>query len=297
MRIKIAFLFPISLGLINTACMSSLQLTKNFPAEIIIKDNKKTIQFVNAYDYTKLDFSNEKRINIYASGLNKIKEGLRSSFESNNEYVLFISDSVVRHTSFSRSPEPLPPNQVKKYCYWNSTSMLLVLEAFDIYYDKEIVEQEIVGETKREAQYFLVTRAFFTLYDSTGNIINRSDMLQDEFISSRDVIALDIAIRPSYENKKEEVEHMAYIIGSEFIYKFYPSIQKETRSYYVNKDFAEVTPFMIEGDWNKAIELLQPLANSSDSKLAKRAAHNLSLAYEALGDYELQEYWQKKSKK
>jgi hypothetical protein len=53
--------------------------------------------------------------------------------------------------------------------------------------------------------------------------------------------------------------------------------------------------FNMDMDWEKAIELLKPLAESPEPILARKAANNLSVAYEALGHEQAAEYWFNKS--
>jgi len=51
----------------------------------------------------------------------------------------------------------------------------------------------------------------------------------------------------------------------------------------------------MEHSWESAIELLKPVAASPDPKIARKAANNLSVAYEAIGNESAAEFWFNKS--
>lgn len=279
-----------------SSCISYLQLSKTYPPEIRLHNGIKSIQYISGYDFTKLDFDNEKRMGVYASGLDMIKDGLQKSFEINEDYLLFVNDSIVRKRALNAFPLQMSPDSVKQFCRMNSSDLLLVLDTYDIYYDKEIERyQDDDGEKRKEAHYYLVVQAGFSLYENSGSLIDRSYLKLDQYIDSRDVIALNLAIRPSFANKQNEVDRMSFDIGRGYIDKFYPYTVPETRMYYTSNDFSEVTPYMMSKDWGKAIKLLLPMADSDNKKLSKRAAHNLAVAYEGLGEMERVDYWMERA--
>jgi hypothetical protein len=67
------------------------------------------------------------------------------------------------------------------------------------------------------------------------------------------------------------------------------------RKIYVGKGLLEADNYCMEQDWDKAIELLRPLAESPDPKISRKAANNLSVAYEAVGNEKAAEFWFNKS--
>lgn len=277
---------------IQSGCISYLQIQKTQPPEIILNEDEQTIQFVNFYDYTTLNFDNEERTKVYISGVNRLIDGLERSFAENPEFSINILDSLVKGRAATTLNYTLNPDSVKYYCLMSNADMLLALEAFEIYYDKDIsVSEDENGNKSKTANYYLIVKPGLTLYDKTGNIINSSLFYAEEFIDSRAVILLDIAIRPSYAKRQEEIDRMAFDLGFQYINKFYPTDYLETRSYFTNKNFAPIVPYIQDGNWNKAIEMLLPLAGSGNKKEAKRAAKNLGVVYEALGDMDSAEKW------
>ncbi len=287
--------FP-AIVLFTSSCFSYLQIPVNYSPEIELKENEKSIQYISFYDPSQLDFENEKRIEVYASGAEKIKEGLKNSFQTNHDFTFLPMDSVVRGYAYAYYSDTLPPGMVRRYCSLNNSSMLLALEAFNVSYDKRSEETtNDEGKKKNVVHYILITEACLTLYDNTGRLINRSNMEEEKYIDTRDALFLDIAIRPSFANKQKEVDQMSYKIGSNYISKFYPKTVSEQRKYYTGKDFTEITPYLKSQQWEKAIELLLPMSESSDPKIAMKASHNLGVAFEGLENYERADYWYAKS--
>ena len=292
MKSRLLSLLFVLFTFMNTGCLSYLQIQKTRPPEITLNDDERSLQFVNFYDYNRLDFDNEERTMVYISGVNQLIEGIKRTFGQNPDFVLFADDSLVRGKARVNFEDPLAPDSVKFFCSKNRTDMLLALEAYDIYYDKDIVVNEDEdGKKSKTADYYLVVRPGLTLYDKNGNIINSSLLYAEEYIDSRSVILLDIAIRPSYAKRKEEIDRMSFDLGTDYINKFYPTDYLESRSFYTGKNFKPIIPYMQQHNWQQAIDMLLPLAASSDPKEARRAAKNLAVAYEGKGDMESAEKW------
>ena len=282
--------------LLTSSCYSFLQIPVNYSPEIVLKGQGKSIQYASFYDPSQLDFENDKRVAVYASGAEKIKEGLMNTFQTNDDFTLYPLDSAVSGHAYAYFSDSLTPGMVRHYCSLNNTSLLLALEAFNVSYDKGVeATTDDEGKKKKIVHYILVTEACLSLYDGNGQLINRSNMSEQEYIDSREAIFLDVAIRPSFANKQKEVDRMAYKIGSEYVSKFYPKTISEQRKYYTGKTFAEVTPYMVSQNWDKAIKLLLPMAESSDPKMVKKVSQNLGVAFEGQGNYERADYWYAKS--
>jgi hypothetical protein len=94
---------------------------------------------------------------------------------------------------------------------------------------------------------------------------------------------------------EEEIGHLAKIVGEEYVKKFSPGTELVNRKIYVGKGLLEADNYCMEQNWDKAIELLRPLAESPDPKISRKAANNLSVAYEAIGNEKAAEFWFNKS--
>lgn len=282
--------------LLHAGCVSYIGITKTLPPEIELDEGQTNMQFKNLYDPAKLDFSNENVTVLFMSGVEMFVEGLSGSFNADPRLNLYVDSVVCEGKSSSFFPSPLGKDSISMFCSDNHVPLLLVLEAFDIYFDKqmEVVKNED-GSKSRTAHYFLVVKAGVSLYDSSGALMDRSMIRQVDHYNSRPVLSGLLAIGPSLAKADEEVNAMARDLGKAYYNKFYPSDIIERREYYTGKKFEEVTPYITAGNWRKAIELLIPLASSEDKKTSVRAAHNLSVVYEASGNEKEAAYWHEKS--
>ncbi len=286
LMIQLRYFISTSLILfIAFSCTSTLKFTKTYPREIDLKNNDSIIQYVNLYDVSLLDFNNDQRIEVYASGIKEIENGLSQDLHIKHGFELFTLDTAIKGIASSNFTEQLSTDSVKYFCSLNNTPLLLTLEAYDLSYDKRLkkVENE-EGKKESKADYYLIVKAGLSLYDSTGLLIDRSEMQLEEYMGTRDVVVLGAAFRPSYGNKKDHVDRMSFNIGRCYIDKYFRTDHRESRMYYTGKDFSEITPLIETGEWEKAIALLVPLANSSNPKIAKKARHNIGVLQEALGE-------------
>ncbi len=282
--------------LLNIQCTAYMPISKELPPEIEVDEKENTIQLINFYDFNKLDFNNEKKIKVFITGANKMIEGLEKSFAADSHFNLYVSDSLKNGNMKCQSQALLNKDSIELFCLEKHISLLLTLDEFDISLHKEMeVEENEDGSKSRTAHYELNVVAAISLYNSSGEIINRSRLREAEHYKSRSVISGLLAVGPSLARAGDEVNSLAKSMGEGYINKFYPTTISEQRYYYTGKKFSEVTPYIKNFDWQKAIEFLLPLAKSNDTKLARKAAHNLSVVYEALGNYNEAEFWLQKS--
>jgi len=283
-KIFIYFIATIFILIIAFSCAATLEFTKTGLREIDLKNNDSIVLYVNLFDISQLDFDNDKRVGVYASGIKKIEAGLVQSLKGKHGFELY-TNGEHKGKALHNLAEQLSPDTINFFCSFNKTPLLLALEAYDISFNKRLkTEENEEGKDQRKADYYLVVKAGLSLYDSTGLELDRTEMQLEEYIATRDVIALGAAFRPSYSNKKKEVDRMSMNIGRCYIDKYFISHSRESKMYYTGKYFKEITPYIENGEWEKAIDLLLPLANSNNPKIAKKTAHNLDVLYEALGD-------------
>lgn len=286
---KSIFLLILS-GLFFTSCMSYVQLTKTLPPEITIYDNESLVQYISLYDPHKLEYNSDKRIDVHVSGEKKVKEGLIQAFTDNREFdLIYYDSSYFARDARENFTKPLHTDSVKLFCSFDSVPLLLTLDTYSIFYDKELDSYQTEdGAYKETAHYYLIVKAGFSLYDSTGFLIDRSDVSLSEYIDTRETFFLGLAIRPSFGNKKPLIDRMSFDIGKQYIDKFYPSTVHTYESYYITKEFEEITPYIKNENWEKAKELLLNLYASPNLKRITRIRllHNLSTVYKALNDHE-----------
>jgi hypothetical protein len=282
--------------LLLTSCFTSVSFNKPAPPEIMLEEPKNNIAFINAFDYTIPDEASKSENNVYRTGVTEVIDGLKTSFAYNEQIDFNVIDTLAGEKAPVRLSDTLSADSVKNICKTNNSSMLLVLEAFDMNIDFEtLVEEYEDGSKSRTNNYYLVISAGLSLYSSSGDLIDRSMDALSSLYTSRPALSGIITFTPSLYKAEEEIGHLAKIVGEEYVKKFYPGTELVNRKIYVGKGLLEADNYCMEQNWDKAIELLRPLAESPDPKISRKAANNLSVAYEAVGNEKAAEYWFNKS--
>ena len=164
---------------------------------------------------------------------------------------------------------------------------------FDI--ETESIEDEDGRSTTNYVD--LVVEAGFSLYRSNGDLLDRAMVTEVTHYQSRPALSRFIVIGPSMGKAGVKVNELSGRIGEGYIYNFYPGTESAMRMIYIGGPFSGVTTLMRNHWWEDAIELLMPLASSPDPKIAQKAAHNLAIAYEGMGDRDAYIFWMKKKNK
>ena len=279
------------------SCMTNLPITRTLPPEIQIDSNITSFQLRNSFDYTLMDFDNNNRNALYKMTIDTIIQNLIVTFENDTNYTLYPYDSIISGKNPTSLPDSLNAATIAGACKVNGAGLLLSIESLDIFYDKEIVyEEDVDGKEIKKAEYYLILKAGISLYDCVSCLpIDRYEFKKEKFIDSRDVIVLNMAFRPSYASRQNEIAEMAQDIGGTYINEFYPSVHKETKSYYSKKEFEALVPLIQNAEWEEAVEFLLPLTKSKKKRISNRAMYNLSVVYYAMEDYEKSGYWFQKS--
>jgi hypothetical protein len=250
------------------------------------------------YDYTYLPSGNDKKKEVLAEGIRQLIIELENSFNEDETFNFVIIDSLARGRSLTRFAEILNKEYVNTLCMSNDADMLLVLETFNAYFSTETTTKEYEDGSKSHTNYVdLIVKAGFSLYQSTGELQDRVMVTESAFYQARPALVSFFVIGPSMRKAGKEVNILAGKVGSNYINNFYPGSEIVRNMIYIGREFSEVTPYMMEHQWERAVKLLLPLAHSQDPRLAKKAAHNLAIAYEAMGNTEALDYWIMKSAK
>jgi hypothetical protein len=294
--IKTFLLFSIILFL-NTSCYTYVSFNKSAPPEIMLDNPKNSIAFINTFDYTIPDSASKNENKVYRAGITEVIDGLKTFFANNEQIDFHVIDTLVEGKAPAGFSDTISADSVKNICRINNSSMLLGLEAFDITIDSDVeVEESDDGSVSRTSNYYLIVNAGLSLYSNSGDLIDRSWVGRSELYKSRWALAGIAVFSPSIYKAEKDIRYLAGFIGEDYVNKFYPGTETVNRKIYVGKGLLEADNYCMEQNWDKAIELLRPLAESSDPKIARKAANNLSVAYEAAGNEKAAEYWYNKSR-
>lgn len=284
MRKNEVFLSAISVLLFLSSCSTIIYVGKQYEPEIIPEKDSGNIVFVNLFDYTLPLYVKEKNELTYFAAVKKFGEGLLTSSKEKS-YSFIIGDTLKKGIEAGQLTALLPVDSVTVICTRHNADMLLALDSLNIFFDWETIPGEEKGDLKTK-NFYLFTRYYMSLYSFSGDLINRCQINNSSLYSSRPALSGILTIQPALANSKavKHVESLAFDAGQDYIDKFYPKTVNEPRKVYYSKPLKEADKHIFAGDWVKAIELLEPLANSADKTLAKKAGHNLSVAKEAAAE-------------
>ena len=285
-------------GILSSSCSTYISFPVSTPPQIKTEGGHKTIAFINRYDYTSLPFDNENKKDVYTSGVLTLIRNLESSFRVDENFSFVILDSLVKGPALPASSRVMGADSVTMLCEGSGADMLLVLESFNPFFstETEVIRNED-GSKTRTNYVDLIVRAGFVLYDNKGDILDEVVATESMYYQTRPALSSLVVIGPAMGRAGEEVSSLAGMIGASYIHLFYPGSKMVSNLFYTGTEFREATQRARYQDWTGAIQLLQPLSTSADPKLARKAAHNLAVAYQALGDQDAYNYWLERSKK
>ena len=280
MRLFSRLLFTGILIIIFSSCTKILYIGKRIDPEIILDEEQRDIVFVNLFDYTSQTNILKKDEISFHNGVMGLLEGL-ASFASDSSFRFVVEDTLKKGINKGFLTTLLPVDSVSSICIRNNSNMLLTLDSLSIYFDWESISDDNNGYTGKTKNFYINTRFFLSLYSSTGDLINRSELDKSTIYRSRPTLSGIITIVPSLERARVDIGGLAYESGLDYVSKFYPQLTHETRQLFSGSPFTESNRYVFERDWKKAIDLLEELTGSSDQKIAEKARHNLEVVKEA----------------
>ena len=286
----------IILTFLASSCYTYVFFEKPTPPEIIPDKSINNIAFINDYDYTITDSTSGKENKVYRAGITEVINGLKKSLASDEHFNFNIADTLIKGKALSVLPDSLNPDSVRNICKRYNSSMLLVLDAFNmnIDWEQEVTEDED-GDRSRTNNYYLYMSAGLSLYSETGDVIDRSmEPCRSLYESRAALIGLAVFV-PSIYKAEKQIRDLALFVAENWVKKFYPGTATVNRKIYYAKGMSEADKCLMNHDWEKAIDLLKPFTTSTDPKIAGRAANNLSVAYEAIGNDRAAEFWSDKT--
>ena len=277
------------------SCYTYVSYPLTTPPEIETGGQHRRIAFVNRYDFLSLNINNDNEREVYVSGARAAIKSLENSFISDHNFDFIIIDTMRAGEAPVNLPDVLDAGIIRNDCENAGADMLLALESFKPEFFIESVTEEDENGRSTTNYVDLIVEAGLSLYDRSGDVIDRTVISESKHYQARPALTRFVEIGPSMGKAGEDVNELANRIGPKYIRSFYPGSSMVMKKIYIGKVFSEVTPLFERTDYKGAAELLLPMANSADKKLAGKAAHNLAIAYEAMGDYDVYEYWMRKS--
>lgn len=177
-------------------------------------------------------------------------------------------------------PEPLDWTTISKLCSEFKVDAIIALEIFDSDY---IIPTKMTRIT-----------AGFRFYDLKNKEIFDQKQFTHEIVYEGRVNTIEGAINLMV-GKDNAVKDVSYDVGMIYGRRICPSWYTIEREYYrrPKKDWnlAEGSRMMEANNWDAAIEALQRAVETGKRKVKGRAAHDLAIVYEILGDYPQAKIW------
>ncbi|RNI28105.1 hypothetical protein EFA69_18685 [Rufibacter immobilis] len=275
------------LCLFLSSCTSVLYLDREEPAIVQIPDEIARILLVQRYDASLLPYKKERKVEVFRDGAINAMEAVRHELALDTTFQVVLADTSL----FLQKPVAdrlITKAKAQQLCREYNASLLLVLDTLDAYMDQASVtrEKDEQGNVSKIADYFLVVSTKWRLYTQEGELLDEATLTHSEPYGSRGVISGLLAIGPAMANAGEAVNRNAAITGKMYADRFYPTKFTITKEYFHQKELAQAAEYIRLYEWEKASELLVPLAKGKSTSLAGKAAYNLAVIHEVQGNLE-----------
>ncbi|WP_018478304.1 DUF6340 family protein [Pontibacter roseus] len=272
-------------------CTSSLLVEATQPPAVTVKQEQWKVLVVNRYDATLLPYKQDRKVELYQKGANQAVAGAMGAVFNDSTFVLVNEDSAVAAPSPLQSPS-LTAEQVRDLYSRYPCHLILTLDNLDAYMDREVetaVDED--GDKMKTAHFTLKVVTNWTLYDSTGAVLDKAALKVEDYYESRTVVSGLLAIGPAMANAGPVVNKLAVESGYRYWDRLYPQTALLHRKVHTIGPLSASLGHLYTQQWQLAIEVLLPLASNQEFKHYAKAAHNLAVAYEAVGNYEQATRW------
>jgi len=190
-------------------------------------------------------------------------------------------------------PLPLQWDMVDELCGRYKTDALIALESYDSDF---IITSAGAGNNLLDvhARGLVTVNCGFRLYHPAGRRIVDEFMYSHKSEWGAGGIPV-LAAADALINKKKAVENASLEAGTMYGRRLIPGRVYVSRDYFKkgkgNNELATGARMMELNDWNKAIASLREALQSGKRKVRGRAAHNLAVIYEILGDLYQAKEW------
>lgn len=217
-------------------------------------------------------------------------KGVMSGIQHKSNIRIVLPDSLRLYGTGTRQvPEVLSWEKVNEICDATEADVLLVLENFDSNSDFTLntavdqvssVLKTGKGSGRLPSQARVNVKSYWRLYDPVTKTI--ADQYRQTYYMDFNIVNGVVPLTALPE--------VAYAAGEDYINRFLPSYYRVKRDMYKKGKGKDKNQFEAGwrttevANWNDAIDIWMPIAENRNSASAGRAAHNIAVAYEVLGD-------------
>ena len=261
------------------------------PPQIILPPAVRQVALINRFEAARLRYTKKRKTEAFRAGAAEAVETVISRLAAEPSLQLMRHDTLVEGSA--ATAPPLAAAVVQLLCRQWHTSHLLALEGFDAVTRKEGIgwEKNSDGSGTKSVAYALVVRTRWTLYDAKGRILDQSKAEAARpyertagSYEKQPVENIRLAFGPALATAGDAIRELAGSAGAQYARRYLPRDTIMHREYYAGGALTAAADRLQQHDWVGAAALLKDLAANPDALLASRAAHNLSVVYEATAD-------------
>lgn len=273
-----------------SGCVTIVNMETVRPPAVRVSPSQWKVLVVNRLDKSRTSNKNDRVNAVLDSGAYQAAGGVMGAIYEDSTFMLLNPDRAIMLPS--PTDAQLSQAEVRDLYTRYRPHLILALDKFDAQIGKEVDSYEDEdGFQSKTANFDLIVSSRWSLYDSTGQVIDQATTQQKEFYDSRAVISGLLTIGPAMAKAGPDINRLAIETGYNYWDRFYPQPMLLVREVHLSSKLNETVFMLTTGQFQKAIDTLLPMAHDSTAKQHRKAVHNLAVAYEAVGDYERAVYW------
>lgn len=230
-------------------------------------------------------------------------DGLNNLLQNSSRYQALRTTETMKGSETGRDfPEPLSWEIIEELCHKYEVDGIISLESYDsdfiITNGSRLVNRKVGERTIKVPEFYAngvaKVNLGFRFYDPE----QKSVIDQFHFTHTMDWDVGGSSIQAAIEgllNRNEALKEVSYNAGIVYGERISPAWFRVTRDYFRrgkgNPDLAAGARMMESNDWDRAIEALTRATEARHRKIRGRAAHNLAVVYEILGDLDQAKEW------
>ncbi len=264
------------------SCTTPVYITKELPPELVLPKQPATIVYSNLFNYRENPGIKDKHETAYQTGIDEFGFSLANDGVPENPVITIAFDTIVRPSGKNKNHDFLiDKSDIISVCNSYVADYLLTLDSLRLNFDWEVVREESDdGSVSKTKDFYIVNHYYVSLYDNTGEVVERTLLEKGEFYRSRPTLGGLFTIIPNLDNAKDKIRFLAHEAGTEYHRMFYPSVITEPRILYGGKHFKDTNSLILSGEFDQAVVILQDMMGSLKPKLAQKAQNNLEVARE-----------------
>jgi hypothetical protein len=306
---KYLFVGLVAISFLMNGCTANVYLNVLRPADVSIRKHIQSVALVNrAKPKSKVanvieavltgeDLFQDK------SGKEKALTGIYNMMYNSPRFSVLMTDLYLEGSGAgSVFPDPLSWQQVEKYCADYKTDALLALETFDSdnsvttntrTVDKKDAEGKVIKVVEHVAELRVRVMLGFRLYDPKDKGIADEYHFTEVRTWKSTGTTPDLAIR-GLISRRAASDEASLSAGTKYGYRICPTWVRVRRNIYKkgkNKDIKYGYKLASAKKWEEADKVWRDVASYEKKKTAGRAAYNVAISQEVLGNlYDAQEW-------